>query len=151
MAQPSTPQSSARASRGGDPYSGRGAWAAGGTLFAGVLLLVYGVLGIIKGIAGIAKDDVYARLGHYVFKFNLTTWGWIHLILGIILVVVGAGLLKKVLWARVAGVVLAGLAIILDFMWLPYTPVWGIISIAIGVFVIWALCNTPDGPRSTAV
>ncbi|WP_443056411.1 DUF7144 family membrane protein [Streptomyces sp. NBC_00667] len=151
MAQPSTPQSSARAPRGGDPYSGRSAWAAGGTLFAGVLLLVDGVLGIIKGITGLAKDDVYAHLGNYVFKFNLTTWGWIHLILGIILVVVGAGLLKRVLWARVAGVVLAGCGIILDFMWMPYTPVWAIISILIGVFVIWALCNTPDGDRTSAV
>ncbi|MEU7065712.1 hypothetical protein [Streptomyces sp. NPDC046161] len=117
-------------------------------MFAGVLLLVDGILGIIKGIAGLAKDDVYARLGDYVFKFNLTAWGWIHLILGIILVVVGAGLLKRVLWARVAGVVLAGLGIVLDFMWMPYTPVWAIISIAIGVFVIWALCNTPHSHPS---
>ncbi|MEU6894633.1 hypothetical protein ABZ934_23030 [Streptomyces sp. NPDC046557] len=150
MAQPSTPESTARAPRGHEAHTTRGAWAAGGTMFAGVLLLVDGIQAIIKGIAGIAKDDVYARLGHYVFKFNLTAWGWIHLVLGIVLVVVGVGLLKRAVWARVAGVMLAGCSIILNFMWLPYTPVWAIVSIAIGVFVIWALSNTGDH-RSPAV
>lgn len=150
MAQPSTPEPTARVSRGHEPHTSRGAWAAGGTMFAGVLLLVDGVLAIIKGITGIANDDVYARLGDYVFKFNTTAWGWIHLILGIVLVVVGVGLLKRMLWARVAGVVLAGCSIILNFMWLPYTPFWAIISIIIGVFVIWALCNTTSD-RSPAL
>ncbi|MGW7193639.1 DUF7144 family membrane protein, partial [Streptomyces sp. NPDC054838] len=142
MAQPSTPEPTARAPRGSDLHSSRDAWAAGGTMFAGVLLLVDGILGILKGIAGIANDDVYARLGHYVFKFNLTAWGWILLVLGVVLVVVGVGLLQRMPWARVAGVVIAGFSIIINFMWLPYTPVWALISVAIGVFVIWALCNT---------
>ncbi len=119
-------------------------------MFAGVLLLVDGVLGVIKGIAGIAEDDVYTRLGRYVFEFNLTAWGWIHLILGIILIVVGAGLLKGAYWARALGVVLAGIDIILNFMWLPYTPVWAIISIAIAVFVIWALCHDDSRTRNAA-
>lgn len=124
------------------------AWAAGGTLFAGVLLLVDGVLGVIKGIAGIAQDEVYARLGDYVFKFNVEAWGWIHLLVGIVLIVVGAGLLKGAGWARVMGVALAAINVILDFMWLPYTPVWALVSIAISLFVIWALCT--DGTRTPA-
>ncbi|MET9604224.1 hypothetical protein ABZZ17_04055 [Streptomyces sp. NPDC006512] len=150
MAQqsPSTPP--VGAPRGRDVYDSRSAWASGGTMFAGVLLLVDGVLGIIKGIAGIAEDDVYTRLGDYVFKFNVTAWGWIHLILGIVLVVVGAGLLKHALWARATGVVLAAISIIINFMWLPYTPVWAIISIALACFVIWALCSDSSRSRSAA-
>lgn len=69
--------------------SSAGAWAAGGTLFAGVLMLVTGFMDIFQGIAGIAEDDVYTRVGDYVFKFNLTTWGWIHLILGVIVAIAG--------------------------------------------------------------
>ncbi|MET8687432.1 hypothetical protein ABZV77_24775 [Streptomyces sp. NPDC004732] len=119
-------------------------WASGGTMFAGVLMMVNGILGIFEGIAGIAKDDVYERIGDYVYKFSLTTWGWIHLVLGILVAVVGWGILKGASWAKASGVALAALAIVAQFLWLPYTPVWALISIAIGVFVIWALCNDRD-------
>ncbi|MCX5404114.1 hypothetical protein OHA37_09480 [Streptomyces sp. NBC_00335] len=125
-------------------------WAASGTVFAGVLMLVEGVLGILKGIVGIANDDVYAKVGDYTFKFDTTAWGWIHLLLGIVLVVVGAGILKGAAWARVTGVVIVALDIILNFLWLPYTPLWALISIAIGVFIIWALCTDSARNRSTA-
>ncbi|MYY87159.1 MULTISPECIES: hypothetical protein [unclassified Streptomyces] len=121
--------------------SGSALWASGGTMFAGVLMMVNGILGIFEGIAGIAKDDVYERVDDYVYKFNLTAWGWIHLVLGILVTVVGWGILKGASWARATGVALAALAIVAQFLWLPYTPVWALISIAIGVFVIWALCN----------
>ncbi|MDQ0942314.1 hypothetical protein [Streptomyces sp. V1I1] len=116
------------------------AWAAGGTMFAGVLLLVDGILGILNGIAGIAADDVYTRIGSYVFEWDLTAWGWIHLIIGVIAAVTGAGILRNAGWARAVGVALAGLIVIINFIWLPYLPLWGLIGIAIGVFVIWALC-----------
>lgn len=120
---------------------GGGAWAAGGTMFAGVLLLVDGLLSVFKGIAGIATDDVYAVVNNYTFAFNVTSWGWIHLVLGVILVIVGLGILKGSVWARGAGVGLAALNIIANFIWLPYQPVWAIVSIAIDAFVIWALCT----------
>ncbi|MFD9539361.1 hypothetical protein [Streptomyces sp. NPDC060022] len=127
---------------GTSPRQGSGsAWASGGVMFAGVLLLVDGVLAVIKGIAGIASDDVYARINDYTFKFNVTSWGWIHLVLGIVLVIVGVGILKGALWARGVGVGLAALSLIANFMWLPYQPVWAIVSIAIDAFVIWALCT----------
>lgn len=127
---------------GTSPRPGSGSeWASGGVLFAGVLLLVDGVLAVIKGIAGIASDDVYARINDYTFKFNVTSWGWIHLVLGVVLVIVGVGILKGALWARGVGVGLAALSLIANFMWLPYQPVWAIVSIAIDAFVIWALCT----------
>ncbi|WP_328301248.1 hypothetical protein OG389_28290 [Streptomyces sp. NBC_00435] len=138
MAQ-TTPPSRAPNNRYAD--DGQNPWAASGAVFAGVLMLVEGVLGILKGIVGIANDDVYARLGEYTFKFDVTAWGWIHLVLGIVLAVVGAGILKGAPWARVTGVVIVALDIILNFLWLPYTPLWGLISIALGIFIIWALCT----------
>ncbi|MER8045609.1 hypothetical protein [Streptomyces sp. NPDC094032] len=116
-------------------------WASGGTLFGGVVLSVVGVLDIFQGIAAIAKDDVYTRVGDYVFKFDLTAWGWIHLILGILAVLVGLGLLKGMSWARAAGIFIAALTIITNFMWLPYTPWWALILIGVSTFVIWSLCK----------
>lgn len=110
-------------------------------MFAGVLLFVDGVLDVFKGIAGIASDDVYARISNYTFKFDVTTWGWIHLGLGIVLMLVGLGILKGAGWARGVGVGLAALNIVANFIWLPYQPVWAIVSIAIDTFVIWALCT----------
>ncbi|APE22619.1 MULTISPECIES: DUF7144 family membrane protein [Streptomyces] len=121
--------------------SSAGAWAAGGTLFAGVLMLVTGFMDIFQGIAGIAEDDVYTRVGDYVFKFNLTTWGWIHLILGVIVAIAGYGILKGAEWGRVAGIALASLNVLFQFLFLPYQPWWALFSMAISVFVIWALAT----------
>ncbi|OON71585.1 DUF7144 family membrane protein [Streptomyces tsukubensis] len=123
------------------PDDSRAAWATGGLAFAGTLMLVYGVLGILEGIAAVAADDVYATVGDYSFKFNLTTWGWIHIVVGALLFLTGLGILKNAPWAKVLGVVLAGLDVIANFIWLPYQPLWGLIAIGIGVFVIWALCT----------
>lgn len=117
-------------------------------MFAGVLMLVNGVLGVLAGIAGIAKDDVYARLGDYVYKFNLTTWGWIHLVLGVLIAVTGWGILKGAEWARAAGVALAAVGMVAQFLWLPYTPLWALISLALGAFVIWALCTDRAGANA---
>ncbi len=132
---------------------GSSAWASGGTMFAGVLMSVSGVFAIFEGIAAIAKDDVfYTRFGAYVFKFNLNAWGWIHLIIGILLLATGLALLNGgMAWARYVGIGLASLAAIAHFLWVPYQPLWSLIAIAIDVFVIWALCTYRDtAGRDTA-
>ncbi len=147
MSQPTapTPGSSRHAAPATDDGVGT-PWAGGGTLFAGFLLLVDGVLGVIKGVAGIATNDVYAAVNDYVFKFNVTAWGWIHLILGVVLIFVGWGILKGATWARAVGIALVSLNLIANFMWLPYTPIWAIVTIAIDVFIIWALCTDRSEP-----
>ncbi|MEU6094405.1 hypothetical protein [Streptomyces sp. NPDC047079] len=127
------------------------AWATGGTAFAGVLMLVSGILGVLNGIAGIAMNDVYARVGNYVYGFSLTAWGWIHVIIGALVAVTGWGVLQGRDWARGVGVGLAALYMVEYFMFLPYAPVWSVIAIAIGAFVIWSLVTAgraerPPGP-----
>ncbi|CAL9300442.1 DUF7144 family membrane protein [Streptomyces sp. SudanB25_2051] len=135
--------------RGGGAAGGPGWASSAGAMLAGVLLLVQGVLGMVQGVVGIAEDEVYGILGDYVFEFSVTAWGWIHLVLGLVLAVIGWGILRGASWAKAGGVALASLAVIANFVWLPYQPVWGFVSIAIGVFVIWALCtvDTPPAPR----
>ncbi|MEU6877463.1 hypothetical protein [Streptomyces sp. NPDC046712] len=117
------------------------AWASGGTMFAGVLMLVIGVMDILQGIVAIAEDDVYTRVGDYIFKFDLTSWGWIHLCLGIVVAIAGAGILMGTGWGRIAGIALASLNVIAQFLFLPYHPWWALFSMAISIFVIWALAT----------
>lgn len=113
--------------------------AVGWAAFAGIMLIIYGVVDVIQGIAALVNNEFFVITEEYVFEFNLTTWGWIHLIGGIILILAGAGIFGGSVLARTVGVIMAGLAIVWNFAWLPYYPVWSIIAIAIGVAVIWAL------------
>lgn len=112
--------------------------------FAGVMMVVGGALAIFQGIAAIAKDDVIVATHNYSFEFSTTGWGWIHLILGIVIVLAGFALFSGAVWARIIGVVLAGLSMLANFTWLPHYPVWSIVVIAIDIAVIWALCTGPQ-------
>ncbi|WP_129305324.1 hypothetical protein [Streptomyces sp. L2] len=116
------------------------AWAAGLMTFAGVMLTLVGILDIFRGIMAIAEDDVFLTTRNYVFQFDLTGWGWIHLALGAVAVVISIGLFQAATWARVLGVAIAGLVVIANFLSLPYYPVWSVIMIAMSGFIIWALC-----------
>ncbi|WP_020134333.1 DUF7144 family membrane protein [Streptomyces sp. 351MFTsu5.1] len=115
------------------------AWASGGVVFAGVLMLMNGVLAIFQGISLLAKDDVWARVGDYVYKVSLTGWGVILLCLGVVAVVTGAFILRGAGWARMTGIFLASLSMLAQFLFLPYAPVWSVIMIGLDFFVIWAL------------
>ncbi|MEV0692661.1 hypothetical protein [Streptomyces sp. NPDC050388] len=119
--------------------------AGGLTVLGGVMLLLTGILDIVRGISGIAQDDIFVTTQNYVFKFDLTSWGWIHLILGAVAVLISMGLFRARTWARVAGVAIGGLIMIANFMSLPYYPVWSVVMIALSGFMIWALCLVRPG------
>jgi hypothetical protein len=119
-----------------DNYS---SWAVGWAGFAGIMLIIVGVMDFIQGLVAIVNDEFYVIDDDWVVKFDVTTWGWIHLILGVVLVLAGFGIFTGNVAARTVGVIVAGLAAIANFAWLPYYPVWSIILIAVSVAVIWAL------------
>jgi hypothetical protein len=114
--------------------------ASGLMIFASVMLFVSGVLDILRGVMAVAEDDVFVTGQNYVFKFDLTSWGWIQLVLGVIAIGVSVGLFSRATWARVVAVGIAGLLIIANFLSIPYYPVWSLTLIALYGFVIWALC-----------
>ncbi|MFD9615739.1 hypothetical protein ACFWB2_00435 [Streptomyces virginiae] len=119
------------------------AWRAptsGTTITAGALMVFAGAMAILEGIAALSNDDLFVVTRHYVFEFSLTGWGWVHLILGIALVIAGCAVFSGALWARFFGVAIAGLSAIANFLWLPYYPWWAVILIAVNLFVVWALC-----------
>ena len=113
--------------------------AVGVTFFAGVMMIVVGGVDILQGLAAIIRHDLYVVNADYIYKFNVSTWGWINLILGALVLFAGFAVLSGALWARILGIVLAVLVVFANFMWLPYYPVWSIIVIALSVLVIWAL------------
>jgi hypothetical protein len=119
------------------------AWATGLSAFGGVWLLIVGLMGFFQGLSAVLNDEFFVVGIEYVYKFDLTTWGWIHLILGVALFVVGLFVLQGATWARYAGVGLAGLSIIANFLWLPYYPLWSIVMMAAAGFVIWGLLSAP--------
>jgi len=113
--------------------------AAGWIMFAGVMLLIVGFFQAIAGFVGILEDEFYVATREYVFEFSTTTWGWIHLIIGVILMASGFGVFSGNVLARTVGVLAAIGGMVTAFLWLPWYPIWAIIMISIDVAVIWAL------------
>jgi hypothetical protein len=114
-------------------------WAIGGITFAVVVLVILGVFQAITGLAAIFEDQFYVVAQNYVFDLDVTAWGWIHLLVGILLVVTGWALYSRRPWAGVAAVVLAGLSAIVNFFFIPYYPFWSLLEIALAIWVIWAV------------
>jgi hypothetical protein len=113
--------------------------AVGWTMFAAVLMMMIGVWWAFAGIVALVNDDFYVATRDYVFKFDATTWGWIHLLLGILVLLAGFALFRGAVWARTIGVIMAVLTTLVGFAWVPWYPVWAILIIAAAISVIWAL------------
>lgn len=116
-------------------------FAVGMILTAGVLLLIAGLWQTFVGFVALANDtDTVLVSGQkWLFSFNVTAWGWIHLVVGLALILVGIFVLRGALWASIVGIGLAGLSALANFLWLPYYPVWSILIITLDVIIIWAL------------
>jgi hypothetical protein len=126
--------------------SGKHMWATGGMVFAGVLMLVIGVYQIFEGIATISLGGTFVDPTGLAYNVNNTAFGWIHLVVGIVVVVAGLALFTGRMWARAVAVALAVISAIANFFYLPYFPVWALLIIALDVFVIWAIA-TARSPR----
>jgi len=115
------------------------AWAYGLTVFAAIIMMVAGVVQAIQGIVALANSDFYVVGRKYTFQFDVTAWGWIHLILGLAVAVIGFFVFRGATWARWTALVIVALSMLANFAWVPYYPVWGILVIALNFAVIWAL------------
>ena len=113
--------------------------AIGWSAFAAFMLMMIGIFQALAGIAAIANDDHFAVTEDYVIKLDITGWGWIHLIIGIVVFLSGLGIFSGNVFARTVGVIVAIISATSAFIYLPIQPVWSSILIAICVAVIWAL------------
>jgi hypothetical protein len=114
-------------------------WAVGYAVFAAVMLMMIGAFHAMAGLVGIFDDEFYVVTSKWVFEFDATTWGWIHLIGGILVVVAGLSVLKGHMYGRIIGTLVAAGSAIVNFAWLPYQPWWSALMIALSIAVIWAL------------
>ena len=111
----------------------------GYSVFAAIMLMMIGIYHAMMGLVAIIDKEFYVATENYIFEFNVTAWGWIHLILGIVVVVAGFGIFRGTMLGRTVGVIVAGLSGLTAFAWIPYYPLWGIVLVALSVAVIWAL------------
>ncbi|WP_280269333.1 DUF7144 family membrane protein [Nocardia wallacei] len=124
-----------------DNHPVRQGLAAGTSIGAAVLLITVGILSLFEGISAVANDDLFVVGVEYVYKFDVTTWGWIHIVLGVILVICALGLMTGTAWGRGAAIGIAAVSILANFLWLPYYPWWSVLVIALDVVVIWAVAT----------
>jgi hypothetical protein len=116
-------------------------WAVGFAVFAGSIMVMIGFFQTFAGLAAIIEDEFFVIRPNYVYDLDVTAWGWVHLILGIILVLAGLAIFSGAAWARGVGIALALLSAIANFFFIPYYPVWAVLIIALDVAVIWALAS----------
>ena len=115
----------------------------GFTALGATLMVLAGLWSVGVGIAGIVHSGAfYLPVGsNYYFHFNTTGWGWTHLILGALVVLVGACVFLGQNWARMTGVVLVALDALASFFFIPYYPLWSILVIVIDLVIMWALLH----------
>jgi hypothetical protein len=114
-------------------------WASGFAQFGAVLLIVIGAFQAAQGLVAIVRKEFFVATTNYLFQLDLTSWGWVHLVLGVVMVLTGCGVLARQTWAVVLGIVLCALSALANFAFIPYYPVWSLVIIALDVLVIWAL------------
>jgi hypothetical protein len=114
-------------------------WALTGVVFAAVMMVVIGLFQFLAGMAAVLEDDFYVVDADYAFDLDVTAVGWVHAVLGAVMVAAGYALFRRKVWGGVVAVALAALSAVVNFAFIPYYPFWSLTVIALDVFVIWAI------------
>ncbi len=127
----------------------RTAWV-GWIMFAGVMMIIIGVFEAMAGLVALLDDEYYlVRPSGLALSLDYTAWGWVHLVLGLVIAAAGLGVMIGRVWARAIGVVVAVVSAIANMAFVPAYPVWATLMIVIDVLVIWALTVHGSETRST--
>lgn len=111
----------------------------GWVVFAAVLMIIAGALWAIQGFIAVVKGDLVIFGTEGALFLNVTGWGWVHMILGLLLLLAGFLVLRGNMFGRTIAVILAMLSIIVNFIWLPVYPIWAIVIITLDVFILYAV------------
>ncbi|MFE7798091.1 hypothetical protein [Nocardia sp. NPDC057440] len=111
------------------------------TIFAGVLILITGLLHLMAAIAAIAGRDIFVVTEDQVFLVDVSVWGWVHLVIAALIIIAGIGVVTGKTWGYLAGIVMASVSILDNFLFAPIYPFWALVIIAIDILVIWALAR----------
>jgi hypothetical protein len=107
--------------------------------FAASVLGLVGIFQIISGLSAIIDDEFFVVTRNYTFDIDTSVWGWIHLLLGALMLLTCVGLIRGKMWAAMTALFLAVLSAVANFFFIPYYPVWAIVLIALDVWIIWSL------------
>jgi hypothetical protein len=119
--------------------------AAGLAAFTGVMMVLAGTLHALQGVVALTNGSFFVYAADYVFEFDLTTWGLIHLVAGAVVVAAGFGVLTGATWARVVAGILAGASFVTSFLWLPYYPLWSLVVMALDACILWSVTGRGRG------
>jgi len=111
----------------------------GWVYFASFLLILGGVFQVIMGFTALLNDQFYVVTNNNLIAFDITTWGWIHLLLGLVMVIIGISLFAGRTWARVTAIILASLNFIGQFAFIGVYPWWSVTAMILDILVIYAL------------
>lgn len=107
--------------------------------FASMMMLIIGGLQIISGLVALFRNTFYVVGSSGLVVWNYTTWGWVQIIIGILLVVTGLSITSGRTWARVVGSLVVVINAIGNIAFLPAYPIWSVIALIIDGFVLYAL------------
>ncbi len=122
-------------------------WALGGIAFAATALVMIGAFQLLQGLVAIFNDEFFVVTRNYTFDLDVSAWGWIHAIIGIVALITGFGLYSRATWAGVVAIVICMLSALTNFFFIPYYPIWALLLIGLNFWVIWSL--TRPGAIST--
>lgn len=111
----------------------------GWIVFAGFMMILMGVLQGIAGLTALLNDKWLLVTQNSLIAFNFTTWGWIHILIGVLVFAAGFAVMNGAVWARVVGVIIAMLSIVANLAYANTYPIWAIAAVVINVLVIYAL------------
>jgi len=108
-------------------------------MFAATMMIMVGIFQVFQGLAAIMSEEFYTATPGYLLDLDLSTWGWVHLVLGVLVAIAGFYLFSASRVAGIFAIVVAVLSVLTNFAFIPYYPFWALLIIAFNVFVIWAI------------
>jgi len=112
----------------------------GMVVFAATMMILLGTFHVIAGLVALFRDEYFlVSPSGLVINADFTTWGWVHLLMGILVVAAGAALYGGATWARFVAVVVAMLSAIINVAFLASYPLWSVIMIGVDVLIIYAV------------
>ena len=107
--------------------------------FASFMMILGGIFQFIVGLTAILNDKFYFLVSNYIFTWDISVWGWIHVLVSLVVIMAGFALLNGQMWARIIGVVIAGASMLVNVAWIPYYPIWSLLIIVVDLLIIYAL------------
>jgi hypothetical protein len=117
---------------------GRTGWT-GWIAFAGVMMVISGTLNALYGFIAVVNDDWVVWTNRSSLYVDISNWGWVHLVVGLVVLCSGVGVFSGNVLARTVGVAGATISLITNFFFIPAYPIWALTVVTINVLVIWAL------------